>query len=124
MKAVLTVFCLVVLAVMLASTVFAALHQDVLTALRLLWPDPWFRATLADTYFAFLFFWLWLAWREDSLPAALTWLILILVLGNFAMAGYVLLGLRRCGSVDDLFRRKVGRHHEQGFPHHEPESVS
>ena len=107
MKAVLTVFCLVVLAVMLASTVFASLHQDVLTALRLLWPDPWFRATLADTYFAFLFFWLWLAWREASLPAALTWLILILVLGNFAMAGYVLLELRRCASVDDLFRRKA-----------------
>jgi hypothetical protein len=107
MKAALTVFCLVVLAVMLASTVFASLHQDVFTALNLLWPDPWFRATLADTYFAFLFFWFWLVWREDSPLGALTWLILILVLGNFAMAGYVLLELRRCASVDDLFRRKV-----------------
>ena len=107
MKAVLAVFCLMVLAVMLAATVSASLHQDVLTALKLLWPDPWFRATLADSYFAFLFFWFWLAWREDSLPGALLWLILILVLGNFAVAGYVLRELRRCTSVDDLFLRKV-----------------
>jgi uncharacterized membrane protein required for colicin V production len=107
MKAVLTVFCLMVLGVMLAATVAASLHQNILKALTVLLPDPWFRATLADTYFAFLFFWLWLAWREDSLPAALTWLILILVFGNFAMAGYVLLALRCCSSVDDLFRRKV-----------------
>ena len=109
MKTVLAGFCLLVLAVMLAATVSASLHQSVLTALKLLWPDPWFRATMADAYFAFLFFWFWLAWREDSLPAALTWLILILVLGNFAMAGYVLLELRRCSSVDDLFRRKARR---------------
>ena len=57
MKSLLTGFCLLVLLTMLAVTISASLHQDVLSALGQLWPDPWFRATLADTYFAFLFFW-------------------------------------------------------------------
>ena len=51
MKTFLTIVCLGVLTVMLYVTVSASLHQDVLTATRLLWPDPWFRATLADAYF-------------------------------------------------------------------------
>lgn len=106
MKTVLILVCLAVLAVMLFVTVSASLHQDILAAIRLLWPDPWFRATLADAYFGFLFFWLWLAWRESSVGSSLAWLVLIMLLGNFAMAGYLLLELRRCSSIDDLFRRK------------------
>lgn len=94
MKTFLTVVCLGVLAIMLYVTVSASLHQDVLTATRLLWPDPWFRATLADAYFGFLFFWLWVAWREQSAAKGALWFVLIMILGNFAMAGYLLLQLR------------------------------
>lgn len=106
MRPLLAGFCILVLGVMLAVTLHASLQQDVLTAVRLLWPDPWFRATLADTYFAFTFFWLWLAWREPSPAISLVWLVLIMLLGNFAMAGYLLRELRHCDSVDGLFRRK------------------
>lgn len=110
MKTVLTLFCLFVLAVMLYVTVSASLHQDVLTASRLLWPDPWFRATLADAYFGFLFFWLWVVWREQSLVKGAVWFLLIMTLGNFAMAAYVLLQLRHIPGgerLDHLFSRKV-----------------
>jgi hypothetical protein len=111
MKTFLTVICLAVLAVMLYVTVSASLQRDVLTATRLLWPDLWFRATLADAYFGFLFFWLWLCYREPRILTRLVWLVLIAVLGNFAMAGYLLLQLRRLrpdDGVEALLRRKEG----------------
>ncbi len=110
MKTFLTTVCLVVLTVMLYVTVSASLQQDVLTATRLLWPDLWFRATLADAYFGFLFFWLWVAWREQSAARGALWFVLIMTLGNFAMAAYLLLQLRHIRSgenLDRLFSRKV-----------------
>lgn len=100
MKTFLTTICLAVLAFMLYFTINASLQQDVLTATRLLWPDLWFRATLADAYFGFLFFWLWVAWREQSLSKGALWFVLIMFLGNFAMAGYILLNLRHIQSGD------------------------
>ena len=110
MKTLLTVVCLGVLSVMLYATVSASLHQDVLTATRQLWPDPWFRATLADAYFGFLFFWLWVAWREQSVEQSILWFVLIMTLGNIAMAGYLLVQLRHIHSGENLgrlFSRKV-----------------
>lgn len=51
---------------------------------------PWFIATLFDTYFGFLTFYLWLAARETSWGARIGWLVAILLLGNLAMSAYVL----------------------------------
>ena len=56
---------------------------------------PWFIATLFDAYFAFLTFWLWVAYKERSVLARLAWLIAILLLGNIAMATYMLIRLCR-----------------------------
>jgi hypothetical protein len=109
MRTFLITVCLGVLAVMLYVTVSASLHQNVISATRQLWTDPWFRATLADAYFGFLFFWFWVAWREQSLTKGTFWFILIMTLGNFAMAGYLLLQLRHIRRGEDLgnlFSRK------------------
>jgi predicted permease len=59
---------------------------------------PWFIATLFDTYFAFLTFWLWVAYKERSVLARVAWLIAILLLGNIAMATYMLIKLCRLPS--------------------------
>jgi hypothetical protein len=110
MKTFLTTVCLAVLAVMLYVTISASLQQDLISATRQLWPDPWFRATLADAYCGFLFFWLWLAWREQSTTKGVLWFVLIMTLGNLAMASYVLLQLRhipRGETLGRLFSRKV-----------------
>jgi antirestriction protein ArdC len=48
MKILLTGVCCLVLAVMLYVTTSASLHQDIVNATRQLWPDPWFRGTLAE----------------------------------------------------------------------------
>jgi len=110
MKIFLTGVCCAVLAVMLYITISASLHQDIVSATRHLWPDPWFRATLADAYCGFLFFWLWVAWREQSPAKGCLWFVLIMTLGNIAMAAYLLLQLRhirRGENLDRLFSRKV-----------------
>jgi predicted permease len=56
---------------------------------------PWFIATLFDTYFGFLTFYAWLAYKETKWFARVAWLIAILLLGNIAMSFYMLLTLFR-----------------------------
>ncbi len=110
MKTLLTTLCLAVLAIMLYVTISASLQQDLISATRHLWPDPWFRATLADAYCGFLFFWLWVAWREHSAAKGALWFILIMALGNLAMASYVLLQIRRLqpgDGIETMLQRRV-----------------
>lgn len=100
---------LLVLALMLSVTVIASLHQDIFSAAQKLWPDPWFRATLADAYCGFLLFWLWVAWREASWSRSAVWFLLIMTLGNIATAGYLLLqlkNLKRGEGIQELLLRK------------------
>jgi len=93
-----------ILAAMLAVTVAASLDRSVFVAAGELWPDPWFRATLADAYFGFLTVWVWVAYRERTWLARGVWLGLFLALGNIAIAGYVLLRLARLRPGEPLER--------------------
>ncbi len=86
-----------VLAAMLWVTVTASYDRSVLVAAVEIWNDPWGKATLFDTYFAFLTVYLWIAYRERGLAPRIVWLLLILTLGNFAIAGYFLLALWKLG---------------------------
>jgi len=95
MKAFLMLLCLGMLGMLMLLAWEAMQQQDIVSANRLLWPDPWYRVLLADAYSGFLWFWLWIAWREQSVPRGVVWLLLIICLGNLATAGYLLLQLRR-----------------------------
>jgi hypothetical protein len=55
--------------------------------------EPWGLATMFDAYFGFLSFWLYIAWRENSWISRIAWLVALLLLGNFAIAGYALVCL-------------------------------
>ena len=71
--------------------------------------NPWFVATLFDAYFGFLWFWLWVAYKERGWVPRLAWLVLILGLGNMAMAAYVLMQIWRLpkgARFEDLLLRK------------------
>ena len=58
-------------------------------------PDnAWTIATMADAYCGFLTFYAWVYYKERPLSRGL-WFILIMLLGNIAMAGYLLLALAR-----------------------------
>lgn len=93
MKRSLQIYFLAVLLAMVGLTVVASLERGIFEALRALWPDGWFRATLADAYFGFLAFWLWVAYRETGWGRRIAWLVAVLLLGNLAMAAYALAAL-------------------------------
>lgn len=82
---------LCVLITMLCVTSWASLQMPLWQTPRAVVLHPWFIATMFDTYFGFLTFYVWLAWRETSWRARVLWLLAILALGNIAMSSYVLL---------------------------------
>ncbi|HXU31080.1 MAG TPA: DUF1475 family protein [Thermoanaerobaculia bacterium] len=110
MKRLLIGFWSVVLIAMIWVTTWASLDRNVFLAAADLWRDPWGRATLFDTYFAFLAVWVWISWRERTPLRSALWLILLLALGNIAIALYFLAALLRLApgeSWDALFRPRA-----------------
>lgn len=87
-------FALVLMA-MLAITTYASLDRSILNVGSQLTSDPWFLATLADAYFGFLTFYVWVAYKEAGLVKRFVWFVLIMTLGNIAMASYLLWQLWR-----------------------------
>ncbi len=100
-----------VLIAMLVVTTWASLQVPLWETPRSVATHPWFIATLFDTYFAFLTFYVWLAYKETSNLARVLWLLAILLLGNIAMAIYLLRELFRLPTTatmeDLLLRRKA-----------------
>jgi hypothetical protein len=95
MRNALILFFTLILLAMLAVTTIASFDRGVFTAGADLWQDPWFRATLADAYFGFLTIYLWIAYRERSWFARGVWFVLLMGLGNIAIAVYALIQLAR-----------------------------
>ncbi len=79
-----------ILLAMLFVTVRASLVRSVLDNGPLM-SDVWFQATLADAYFGFLTFFVWVAWKEPTFLRRAIWFLLIMLLGNLAMSVYVLI---------------------------------
>ena len=105
----LRVFFMVVLASMLLVTSWASSIVAVWAIPREVGTHPWFIATLFDTYFAFFTFFIWLAYKENSWWKSTLWLVLIILLGNIAMASYMLRQLFRVpasASLTDIFVRR------------------
>jgi hypothetical protein len=74
-------------------------------------PDNgWTIATLFDAYFGFVTFYVWLAYKERRWAPRIAWLVAILLLGNMAMASYVLLQLRRVPKEVPMATLLTARH--------------
>jgi hypothetical protein len=99
-----------VVAAMLWVTTWASLHQPLGDFVRS--PtirDPWVVATLFDAYFGFLAFYVWVAWKERSLPARVLWFAALMLLGNLAIGAYMLRELFSVdagGKLSDVFSRR------------------
>lgn len=78
-------------------TTFASFQQSVLEWQGLVrQPDNWWTiATLIDAYYGFLTFYVWVFYKEVRAVSRLGWFVAIMLLGNMAMAAYVLLQLSR-----------------------------
>jgi hypothetical protein len=99
----------VVIASMLAVTTWASLHTPLFSIPREVFGHPWFIATLVDAYWAFIAFYVWVAWKEQSITARLLWFVAIIALGNIAMAAYFLRELFRvpaASPLDAVFTRR------------------
>jgi hypothetical protein len=102
-----------VLGSMLWVTSWASLHQSIHAILREVFTHPWFIATLFDAYWVFFTFYVWQAWKEQSLAARVLWFIAVMLLGNIAMSLYVLAELFRIRAssrlAEVITRRNPGR---------------
>lgn len=99
----------VVIALMLAVTTWASLHTPIFSIPREVFTHPWFIATLFDAYWAFIAFYVWVAWKEQSAAARIGWFVAIIALGNIAMAAYLLRELFKvpaAGPLDPVFTRR------------------
>jgi predicted permease len=85
---------------LLAFTSWASVQQPIWEWQGLVTrPDNgWTIATLIDAYYGFLTFYVWVFYKESRLLPRLGWFIAIMLLGNMAMAAYVLIQLSRLRS--------------------------
>jgi len=100
---------ILVIASMLAVTTWASLHTPIFSIPRDVFTHPWFIATLFDAYWAFIAFYVWVAWKEQSAAARIGWFVAIIALGNIAMAVYMLRELFAVpsnGPLDPVFTRR------------------
>ena len=75
---------------MLYVTTLASLDRSLWTAGGQLITDRWFQATLADAYFGFVTFYVWVAYKESGWGKRFLWFCLIMALGNIAMSIYMI----------------------------------
>jgi len=100
---------IVVLVSMFAVTGWASTEVALWKTPRAVATHPWFIATLFDCYFGFLTFYVWLAYKETGLGVRIGWLLGVLLLGNIAMATYMLIQLFRLpldAKMEDLLLRR------------------
>lgn len=101
---------IIVLLSMLAVTSWASFECALWNTPRAVATHPWFIATLFDTYWGFLTFYCWLAYKERAWMAKIAWLVAILLLGNIAMSIYLLIQLFRVPAsarMEDVLLRKA-----------------
>lgn len=106
----LRIFFSIVLVSMLAVTSWASMQCALWETPRAVATHPWFIATLFDTYWAFLTFYCWVVYKERGWIARIGWLVGILLLGNIAMAIYMLIQLFRVptsAKIEDVLLRRA-----------------
>lgn len=90
MKALLIALFALVTASMLAVTSWASVQCPLFGVPKAVYQHPWFLATMADAYWGFVTFYVWVAYKQTSWVARGAWALAILSLGNIAMSSYCL----------------------------------
>lgn len=100
------------LAAMTAVLIYAFSVGDLAEEGSMLLSMPWGIVSLVDLYVGFILFSGWIAYREKSLPRAVVWIALMMVLGFFTASLYILIALQRSGG--DWHRFWMGRQWHDG----------
>lgn len=101
-----------ILVSMIAVTTWASLEESVVAGFWNVTAYRWGWATLADAYFAFITFLVWVFYKERGALARVLWTIAVLLFGNIAMAIYVLRQIRKLppgAPVSALFHNTEGK---------------
>jgi hypothetical protein len=101
-----------ILIFMIYATTDASLKLNLLTHLPTLIQDPWAVMTLYDAYFAFLFFYLWVHYKEDSILFRIFMFVMIVCLGTMAMSIYMLVQifkLKENEGIETLLLKKASK---------------
>ncbi|MDX1957274.1 MAG: DUF1475 family protein [Leptospiraceae bacterium] len=109
MMLVLKIFSSLVFVFMIYSTVQTSIALNLFEHLPTLLKDPWAVMTLYDAYFAFLFFYTWIFYKENNWLLRILWLVLVLALGTIAMSLYLLIQifkLKEKDSIEELLLNK------------------
>lgn len=96
-RALLQILFAAILLSLLAYTLWASTQQPVWQWKGLVrGPDRWWNlATFIDAYYGFVTFFVWVCFKERGRLARVFWFLAIMVLGNMAMASYVLWQLQK-----------------------------
>lgn len=110
-KQLLVVFYSGVLLCMLAVTGWASWVQPVWewTGLTSEPNNAWTIATLADTYFAFFTLCFWVIYKEHRVARRAIWVLAFLLLGNIAIAVYLLKELARLEPDESMAQLLIRR---------------
>src|SRR5260221_6908966 len=81
---------IVVIASMLCVTSWASMKCPMFSIPREVFAHPWFIATMADAYWGFTTFFVWVCYKQTTLLARLAWFVAVMLLGNIAMSAYCL----------------------------------
>jgi hypothetical protein len=85
-----------------AATTWASLQESLLVALPKILEEPWWIATMVDTYLAFFCFYVWIFYRERGALSRMLWFLGVVFFGNIAMALYALIALFQVPASGDL----------------------
>jgi hypothetical protein len=93
-SAVLVWMCYVVISTSVESSLFK--EWDFLGGI------PWMRATLWDFYANVLVIFVWICYKEKTMPGKIIWLLLLVALGSIASCIYILIQLFRLSPGEGL----------------------
>ena len=100
-KSKIIVYGIVHTAIMLGVLIYTSLKESILDA-GYLFSYPWYWGTLADTYLAFLLFFLWVCYIENKMFNKVIWCCAIGCLGNIAMGLYIILRAKSLSDTDQI----------------------
>lgn len=85
---------------LLLMTIYASSVRGILDNGHLM-SDAWFQVTLLDAYLGFLLFFAWVCCQESGWAARVFWFVAIMIFGNMATCGYVIVFLVRRPRLQD-----------------------
>ncbi len=91
---------------LLISIIYGVLAYDILAEGSVMLAVYWGRFTFIDIYVAFIVFFLWAAYRENSIFKSILWFLLIMLGGSMTICLYLFLAFR--GADNDIKKLLFG----------------